>query len=103
MTPTASETRTKGIVTDIPPDGDALKAKEMADSGRPDAYQWTVDDTVTGGTLKRTVFSEHTEWVIDKKVVGKTGTAHPPTSDPTFYGQSSYTPPPPPTPPAPTP
>ncbi len=96
VTKTGSETQTKAIVTDIPPDPDVIKAKEMTDSGRPDAYLWTVEDTVTGGTLSRAVFSEHTEWVIDKKVVGKSGTAHPPTSDSTFYGQSSFAPPTPP-------
>ena len=101
VTPTASETRTKIILTDVPPEGETLKANQIADSGRPDAYKWTVEDTVTAGVLTRAVFSEHTEWVIDRKVVGQSGTAHPPTSDPTYYGQSGYTPPP--TTPPPTP
>ena len=100
VTPKGSETQTKIIVTDIPPDGETLKAKEIADSGRPDAYLWTVEDTVTGGMLKRAIFSEHTEWIIDKKVIGKSGTAHPPTTDATYYGESTYAPP---APPAPTP
>ncbi len=96
VTPKGSETQTRKIVTDIPPEAETLKANEMADSGRPDAYAWTVEDTITGGTLKRTVFAEHTEWVIDKKVVGQSGTAHPPTSDSTFYGESGYAAPTPP-------
>jgi hypothetical protein len=98
VTPTKSETQTKIIVTAIPPDGEAMKAKEIADSGRPDAYLWTVEDTVTGGTLTRKVVAEHTEWVIDKKVIDKSGTAHPAVSNRTFYGQSTYAPPPPPPP-----
>ncbi len=100
VTPTGSETQTKIIIADIPPEGEALKAREIADSGRPDAYLWTVEDTVKGGTLKRTVLREHTEWGIDKKVIGKTATARPSTSDPTYYGLSGYAPP---APPAPTP
>lgn len=96
VTSKGSETRTVLIRTDIPPDRDTLKSQQMADSGRPDAYVWTVEDKVTGDTLKRTVFSEHTEWVIDRRIVGKSGTAHPPTTDGTFYGSSTYAPPVPP-------
>lgn len=85
------------ILATIPPTADALKAQQIADSGRPDAYVWTVEDKVEPGhTLVRTVFNEHTEWVIDKKVVDTSGVAHPPTTDATFYGQSAYAPPPPP-------
>jgi hypothetical protein len=96
VTATSSETRTKFIVTPIPPEGETLKAKEIADSGQPDAYLWTVEDKVTGGTLSRKVLAEHTEWIIDKRIIDKSGTAHPSTSNRTFYGQSTYAPPPPP-------
>jgi hypothetical protein len=98
VTSQGSETQTRTIVTPIPPDGETLKAKEIADSGRPDAYLWTVEDKIQGGTLIRTIFSEHTEWLIDKKVTNQSGVAHPPTSDTTFYGKSTYAPVPPPTP-----
>ena len=55
VTPTASETRSKAIETDIPPDPDVLKAAEIADSGRPNAYLWTVEDTVKGCNVSRAV------------------------------------------------
>ena len=98
VTASGSRTESRSIQTPIPPDPDTLKAQQMADSGRPDAYLWTVEDKIDGDTLIRTVFRERTEWVVDRRVVDKAGVAHPATSDKTFYGQSTYTPPPPPTP-----
>ncbi|MEE3848984.1 hypothetical protein VZC37_01475 [Gordonia sp. LSe1-13] len=98
VTAAGSETRTQAIVTRIPPDPDVLKAQQIADSGQPDAHEWTVVDAVVGPTLTRTVYAEHTEWVIDQKIIGKSGVAQPPTSDRTFYGESSFTPSPPPKP-----
>lgn len=97
VTSKGSFTETRTIITSIPPDPDALKAQAMADSGRPGAYVWTVEDEVKKGTLTRTVYREHTAWVIDRKIVDKAGTAHPPSTDRTFYGASAYPPPPPPT------
>ena len=32
----------------VPPDKDVLKAAELANSGRPGAYNWTVEDTTNG-------------------------------------------------------
>ncbi|MRX43498.1 hypothetical protein [Agromyces kandeliae] len=101
VTSTASETRTSFVQTAIPPDGAVLREREMADSGRPDAADWTVVDRIVGRRLVRTVYAEHTEWVINRRIVGASGTAHPPMTDPTFFGQSTFTPTVAPNPPSP--
>ena len=87
----------------IPPDPAVLEAQEKANSGRPDAYVWTVEDEIQGTTLIRRVFNERTEWTIDEKVVDAGGVAHPPETDPTFYGRSTVQPPPAPAPTSTTP
>jgi hypothetical protein len=77
----------------VPPEKDVLKAQEEANSGRPGAYTWSVEDEFPGGNLVRTVYSERTEWTIDEKVVDAAGTAQPAETDPTFYGRSTVGPP----------
>jgi hypothetical protein len=86
----------------IPPEPAVLEAQERGNSGRPDAYVWSVEDEIQGTTLIRRVFQERTEWTIDERITDAGGVAHPSESDPTFYGRSLVQPPPPPPPPAPT-
>ena len=88
------------MTVQVPPEKDVLKAQEEANSGRPGAYTWTVEDTTApNGDLVRTVYSERTEWTIDEKVVDAGGTAQPAETDATFYGRSTVGPPAPAAPP----
>ena len=89
----STETNKVSMTVPVPPDPAALKAAELAKSGRPGAYNWTVEDEITGTTLIRRVFSERTEWTIDEKVIDAGGTAAPAETDKTFYGRSTVQPP----------
>ncbi len=83
----------------VPPDPDVLKAAELAKSGRPGAYNWTVETEISGTTMIRRVFSERTEWTIDEKVIDAGGAAaQPAETDKTIYGRSTVQPPAPPAP-----
>lgn len=76
------------------PDAD-LEAAAAANSGRPDST-FELERKITGENLVRTVFEERTQWRIDGTIVGASGPAHPPESDPTFFGHHAAAPPPPP-------
>jgi len=94
VTSTGSTIESISMTAPVPPEPDVLKAQEEAKSGRPGAYTWVVEDSFADGNLIRKVFSERTEWTIDEKVVDAGGTAQPPETDPTFYGRSTFAPPP---------
>ena len=101
VTSEGSESDSISMTVQVPPEKDVLKAQEEANSGRPGAYTWTVEDTTApNGDLVRTVYSERTEWTIDEKVVDAGGTAQPAETDATFYGRSTVGPPAPAAPPS---
>ncbi|KDN16234.1 hypothetical protein [Amycolatopsis rifamycinica] len=92
MTAQGSEWRELTLTASIPPDPTALIARQRADNGRPDAYTWSTEDTITGTTLTRLVVRERTEWDISTRIRDAAGVAHPPESDRTFYGHSAVAP-----------
>jgi hypothetical protein len=75
------------------PDADLI-ASATASSGRLDST-FELESKVEGETLVRTVFEERTQWTIEATIVGASGPAHPPESDPTFFGHHAAAPPPP--------
>ena len=98
MTANGSEWQELTLTTPIPPDPATLIAQERANHGRPDAYIWSAEDTITGNNLTRRVVRERTEWTIPTRIHDATGVAHPSESNQTFYGHSTVTPAPAPTP-----
>lgn len=83
----------------VPPSDADLLAKEKDNSGRPDAT-FEIASSVDGRFLVRNVLEEHTTWSIEGTIVDASGPAHPPETDPTFYGHHGHAaqpaPPPPP-------
>jgi hypothetical protein len=82
----------------VPPSDADLLAKEKDNSGRPDAT-FEIDSKVDGRFLVRNVLEELTTWSIEGTIVDASGPAHPPETDPTFYGHHQHAPQPPPPPP----
>jgi hypothetical protein len=80
------------IIAMVPPDDATLIAQAQADHGRPNAYNWAVEEKIAGNQLVRKVFRDRTEWSIDAEIYDATGVAHPAESDNTFFGHSTVTP-----------
>ena len=79
---------------------EAAKGKFNPDLARPDMYRWRVSSRhqlKDGLTFRVTVMGERTEYDIGGKVVDAKGKSiAPDTSDPNYFGTSTYSPPTPP-------
>jgi hypothetical protein len=73
----------------IPPTDDELVEQYRATHGRPDAYEWTVDEKPSKHKVDSTVYIRRTEWTIRKTVEDESGPAHPSQDDPQFYTRSN--------------
>ena len=81
------------LTTPVPPAEDELLAESQGKSGRPDAYEWSVDSKPKGMQLTIKVLMQRTEWHIESEVADDKGPVHPAETDTTFFGQSQFTPP----------
>jgi len=94
----STEFKTLFITAQIPPTEAELLDQEKAKHGRPDAYKWRVQRTVTGNELKLEVIAEATEWVIEGTIKDASGPYHPAQTAKDWYRTSTFAPPPPPPP-----
>lgn len=78
----------ESITTPIPPSEDELLAKAKADSGRPDAFDWSVASTTKGNKLTINVKAVRTEWTIKATLTDASGVFQPGEGDDEYVASS---------------